>query len=259
MKRILGGILVIVTLVSCETGFYETVSENTVSPEASRPQVSVFASLSGIPVAWAPDANADEFVVTRRVLTGVSATEVFRGTANRFLDTTADPYTMYMYTLAKSRGDRTFPPGTEAVGAWSPLYLQDPNGANDTKETASPMGTNTVSERVFFYSGINAGDSQRIVLDDQDWFYVDLGPRLQLYFVLLYKASSQSGQLVVSSTSDVVVMTNTELSVFNPTTSPQRLWFNVHFNKEGFASSTTQAQVDYELQFNTITNYNPIN
>lgn len=242
---------------SCDQAFYPMVAENTVAPQASTPTVEPFASRSANPVAWAADPNAEAYVVYKRALTATSNTEVYRGTATSYSDP-ASAGTIYAYSLAKVRGDKTFAIGGYAYGAWDSDYLRDPNGANDTQQTALPMGTSTISDRIFYYAGADALTGQQVTLADKDWYSVTLGPRLRVYFSVVFEDTTQAGLLEVSTTTDIVPSSNTELSVFNSTDVDQTIWFNVHYNTAR-ASTTTRDRVDYQLQFLRITSYNPTN
>ncbi len=245
-----------VVLSGCESGLYNVISENLVIPSVSTPSAGAFSSLSGVPITWSADKNADQYVIYRRVLTSPTQTIIYQGAGQSILDTTAAADTMYLYSLAKIRGSKQLGQGDLSIGAWDQHYVADPNGLNDTKDTAKPFGTNTVSDSIFYFTGIDSVSGQPKTIDDNDWYYIDLGPKLQVFLIFAYSDSAQSGQLIVTTTTDVIATNNEEISVFNSDVVTQRIWFNVHYNT-GVASSNTQTRVDYQLQYKDTTNYVP--
>jgi hypothetical protein len=260
MKRPLFAIslLGLVLLAGCNGKLYDFVSEDTTDPTISSPQVNAFASLSGIQVSWGKDDDADGYIVYRRVVTSTTTIVAYQGSSTSFLDATALPDTMYAYTMAKYRGQKVFAVGGQAIGAWDQNYVQDPNGMNDTHDTAIGVSYNTVCDRIFYYSAIDASTSQQVLLSDVDWFYVDLGPRLQMFFSFSYSNIAQENHLTVSTTTDTDPGNTTEISVFNPDTVSRRIYFNVHYDR-GTASTSTQVRVDYQLQYLRTAPYNPTN
>jgi len=257
MRTVLA-VLCLVILVGCENGFYDRVSENTQDPGISQPQAVAFAVLTGIPVSWAKDKNADGYILYRRILSSNTTQTIYQGASQSFLDSSAVPDTMYAYTLAKYRGSKIFVAGAQSVGAWDLTYTESPNGSCHTQATAIPMVSDTISGQIFYYSEVDAQSGQNVVLDDPDWYYVDLGPRLQYFFVFVYETINQSGDLIVSTTTDNIATNNEELSVTNPSTAPQRVFFSVKFNP-AVASVGTQTRVDYQVQFKQIATYVPTN
>jgi len=246
-------------LTSCESAVFDLVSEKPIDPAATAPRVGAFQSLYGIPVSWDKDPYADEYIVYRRPLTSLTDVEVYRGSALGFLDTSATVGSLYAYTLAKVRGGKTFAAGGQTLGAYSDVHLRDPNGDNDTKETAAAFGTNTINEQFTYYRATDTKSGLSVELYDRDWFYVDLGARLRLNFVFKYENEENDAQkLMVSGNSDVIATDSSVQFVYNPDTVPRRVWFSVHFNTVKYEPTMSEV-VGYHMAFQSIVNYDPTN
>jgi len=245
-------------LTSCESAFYDLVSEKPTDPTAAAPHVGAFQSLYGIPVTWDKDVYADEYVVSRRPLTSLTDVEIYRGSGLGFVDNAATVGTLYAYTLAKTRGGKTFSSGGQALGAFSDVHVVDPNGANDTKETATAFVTETLNEQLAYYHATDSKSGLAVDLYDRDWFYVDLGPRLALTVIFSYEDANNAHKLVVSANSDLIAADGAEPIIYNPDIVTRRVWFSVHYNTV-FYQSTMAELVGYHMAFKSITNYIPTN
>ena len=243
-------------LSSCESGFYDKVSENIVDPSISQPTAEAFISLAGVPVTWAKDDNADGYILYRRIAGQDITQQIYQGTNLTFTDTSALPDTIYAYTLAKYRGNKTFTAGTLSYGAFDPQYVKDLNGLCNAQSLAAAVTTQTVYGHIFYYSVNDI--SQQATLDDSDWYYVDLGPMLEDYFVFYYGAVNQAGDLDITTTSNLQVVNQTEFAVINPETTTQRLYFCVK-SDPGALTGFEQVRVDYSFVFKSTSPYVPSN
>lgn len=253
-KYIGGGLLILILMGSCDNGFFNAVGRSSSEPLPSTPRVSSFNSIYGVPISWDVDALADSYILYRKLLPSGTNTIVYSGHATEYMDTEVANKSIYKYTLSKVRGSKEFPVGSAAYGAFDNTYIKDPLGNNDSLDKALELSTFTVEDRIFYYS-----DLFGVVLEDRDWYYMDVAPGwvAEIKVTYSYENSSQIPAYIYVDTNQLLtVPTSGVFMLRNGTNKVQRMYFCVHTNTSivGLGATFT---LDYLLNLNSLTILQP--
>jgi hypothetical protein len=179
MKKI--GLLVISFITAlyfsgCGNELLNEVNRVHADPFSETPTAVSFSQEGLVKVSWSHDPGADFYILERREDGSAAITECYRGTKNHFeekLDS-LNYGKIFLYSLKKVRGNKIFGPFGAAIGVGENSRV-DTYEPNNTVETATFMDREM--EGSLFYYRASSGE----ILQDEDWFYLELAPRTRIH------------------------------------------------------------------------------
>jgi hypothetical protein len=166
-------------LGACSEGMYDILSRTTADPYTIQPLALSFKESNAVIVSWPADPAADEYILQRAADgTRVAYQDVYRGTGTEYRDGDLPDQAMYLYRLAKRRGDREFPP-SDPVLAVSSLVTRDAYEENGGMQAATHLGDTPVIANMYYYRSYSGLSAQ-----DVDWYWFDIPPGWRVSLVV---------------------------------------------------------------------------
>ena len=85
---------------------------------------------------------------------------------------------MYLYRLAKRRGNREFPFSDPVLGV-SSMIIGDVHEDNQTRENATYLGDTALVANMYYYRSYSG-----LILSDEDWFVTEIPPGWMIIVVI---------------------------------------------------------------------------
>ncbi|MBB6480910.1 hypothetical protein [Spirochaeta isovalerica] len=206
-------------LAGCSASLFEDMSRTIDDPEVQKPWVQSFTEELEIKISWEEDPGADEYVLYRADDNIGTYEKIYQGTSLEFFDSDVSEQGRYLYTLVKMRGEEAFGPSLPVLGVAS-MTMEDEFESNDREENATPF-LYDLSANVQYY----ADNTKQHILEDRDWYSVEVGPRRSFTFQVLYTGTGsqeleyycqpETPQGLDSESEITIVNTTMESKIFN--------------------------------------------
>jgi hypothetical protein len=214
-------------LAACTPGMFELLNRDTGDPFTEKPTVKSFIESNVIHISWSKDECADEFIL-KRADDSIAPVykEIYRGRETSYTDTGREDGKLYLYKLAKKRGDKTFTDSDPVLGVGS-LVTRDPHEENDEMGKAVYLSDTTLISNMYFYRSY-----QNISVSDTDWYYMDIPPGWQCTIVV-NDANAPPGlnshfMLYVKDRAFQQVLQNYEIEIKNYETTNLKCYFKLY-------------------------------
>jgi hypothetical protein len=240
-------------IVACSSGIYDQLGRPVADPAVSPPVTECFHNEGLVIVSWDRDVNADEYILYRRLDTAFSQDRVvYRGTGLCYYDTDGANEERYLYSLSKTRGLQEFGPSVPSLGVFGNIK-QDFYEPNDVKEEAVWLQYD-FEANLYYYR-----DSLGGVIQDIDWYYVDVPPRRIAHIVVTQVYLDEEDTFFYFSQEGETpfqIVNNNDIPVENYTYTTQRYYFKIYPVPSEFLNDISQAGgsiVGYRVSLHMIT------
>jgi len=246
--------VLILLMLSCTAGIYPYLGRPAADPEVVQPVVQSFMQEQAVVIGWQEDICADIFVLYRRQDMEGAATELlYQGTNLEYTDKNGENEARYLYSLAKTRGSRTFGPSDEVLGVFSST-VRDFSEPNNSKEEAAWLETD-LDVNSYYYQD-RAGN----ILEDTDWYYITVPARRAAHLVLSQHgldAGSTFFHFAREGQIPFQAVNGADIVVENYTHNTQQIYFKVYPVPGKFLNDLSQAGgavVGYKISLDAINN-----
>jgi hypothetical protein len=238
-------------LVSCGEGHFAALGRTIEDPVVSLPTASSFIHENEITIRWDVDPGADEYVL--EVSSGRISSPyaiVYRGSGTSYVLTGCDDQGLYLFRLSKLRGDTLFGPSDPVLGVGSSVR-RDECEPNDGEAEATDLGY-AKDANLFYYRAYTGA-----VLGDEDWYSLDVPPRMIAYVVVIQTNPAVSGtddtrmMLYQPGLLETRIQNNVAIPLYNYSYSPQKIAFRIGPHAEsfigGFGSEGGGSTINYRI------------
>lgn len=196
-------------------------------PAISKPNVKSFSIDDAIEITWEKDLHADEFILYRASdRAHLDFLEIYRGIEPEFIDTEGSEGEIYLYSLAKVRGEKEFDKSSSVIGVFSKDNC-DSLEPNNIEEDATLIGSEFVANLYNFQSVNGLRET------DIDWYRISLQGNTSASIVLsqLYELADgeDTGFLYsVDNGSVSEVLNNMEIVLANSSDEEREFLFKLY-------------------------------
>ena len=216
----------VMALCACNTGIYDLLGRTASDPFTEKPLAVSFKESQTVILSWSFDPAADEYILERALDgTQIVYEEIYRGQKLMFSDAGLPDQNMYLYRLAKRRGNREFPFSDPVLGV-SSVITRDIHEDNGDKENASYLGDTTLVANMYYYRSYSG-----FILCDEDWYFTDI-PAGWIIIAVINDSKAPPGvnshfKLYIENREISMVTSDMEIEIPNYDTSPLRCYMKV--------------------------------
>jgi hypothetical protein len=251
VKKLALGVAGIMLLAACNQELFEVLNRTVADPFTEVPAVVSFKESNTIFISWSNDDAADEYIL-KRALDGsqILYEEIYRGTVPYYEDRGLPDQNMYLYCLAKKRGDKEFPLSEPAMGV-SSLVTRDVNEENDAESAATHLGDTPVISNMHYYRSYSG-----FILQDEDWYYTEIPPGWQIS-VIINDSKAPANRLshfmlYIKDRDTARVTSDGEIQILNSETSPLRCYLKVYPYEYLYISEMPETEIGGGMVLYTI-------
>lgn len=225
-------LLCALAVTACTDGMTAALLREYNDPFVEIPKVVSFELENTIYVSWSLDLGADEYILQRADDSDTPVYQtIYRGTALRYTDSGLPGNKLYLYRLAKTRGDKTFEASRAAFGV-SAKVRKDVYENNDSEFNATLLEEDRIANLNYFKS--YAGDE----LIDADWYYVVVPPHREANLFVTEAAGDldlgAATHYMFLCKTDTTVTNGNQIVLDNPLDTTEIIRFKIHPNPDHF-------------------------
>jgi hypothetical protein len=225
--------------LSCNQDIYNILSRTIDDPYTIKPNAISFKESNTVILSWPFDPAADEYILQRTLdRQDIKYVEIYRGNKNEYIDSGLPDQNMYLYRLAKKRGNKNFPFSEPVLGV-SSLVTRDTYEENNTMETATHLEDITLIANMYYYRSYSGFE-----LQDFDWYWFDIPSGWQVFIVVIddkpNPGTDSHFRYYIHGRTEGIVFSSLPMIIENFEKTTYRCYFKLFPNVDQFVLNPTQ-------------------